>query len=516
VPTGIHSGADRWCSVVAIAVVLAAFGWPVTAHGTPEPISNLEGRELAERLLLQQAAAVARERKIASANEETLFKKLTDKDRALQLALDKARTNAGKLQKVSHDLDQLAKERTELLSRIEQRDRQFAAEVAAYRETVTKLANDPSPERRAALKRYADGDRVGGFAVLDDLAQAEMRGRDAAAKLADAATMRSLTPFALEMHGYGEMKGATLRRRFEQLVALDPGVSQDWLHLSSLYAEAGLRKEAEHAAGQARGAAEEASKLTPNSADAQLDLLVTHLLIGQLAVERLDADAAWTEYGKAQETLLALQTIEPDSERTLRLQMMTRRVSGSLAVSLNRLEIAGNMYSGALDAFQALAERQVRDGALQREAALLHGGAAELAQRQGHLPEAVTLYQQALAILRSLATANPRSLLVKRDLWRGTMELGDAALAAGNEKQALAAYRNGTVIADDIAKADAGSSQAARDAVLSLVKSALVDRSAASRKKAMARLDDLRQSKRLNEKDELVFSELTKPWTTQK
>src|SRR4029077_19281189 len=115
----------------------------------------------------------------------------------------------------------------------EQRDRTLAAEVRAYREEVTKLAESPDPEKQKALQLFADGERTKALAVLDAIADAKRAAHEKAVQkavqIADAAERRPTAWLAMQAHDVGEVTLDQLVTRFEQLTQLDPTMTTDWI-----------------------------------------------------------------------------------------------------------------------------------------------------------------------------------------------------------------------------------------------------------------------------------------------
>src|SRR5262249_37853494 len=151
---------------LALALFASSFlPLPVQGEASPPDLAA-ENRALVERLVLDRAAAVAAAHRSADEREEQLFAELAAKDRRRR---SEQRTRAA----AQAELAQVTAERQKLVAEIAARDRQFAAEIAEYRRQVASIADSPDPRKREALKRYAEGDRKGGFEALVAIQKAE-------------------------------------------------------------------------------------------------------------------------------------------------------------------------------------------------------------------------------------------------------------------------------------------------------------------------------------------------------
>jgi hypothetical protein len=176
---------------------------------------------LVEQLVAERAALLLRERRLADEREQAQLSRFADKDRALRTAELKAADQAKQLSRLELERQKLAAQRKQLVDRLTQRDREVAAEVAAFREAMTASA-DESPAKRAALQRYADGDRVGALAALDMIDQAENQARI----IAHAAKRRGTALLALDAKDHGELQTSDLIQRWLELTQSDPNFVQ--------------------------------------------------------------------------------------------------------------------------------------------------------------------------------------------------------------------------------------------------------------------------------------------------
>ncbi len=241
--------------LAGVLVAGAASTPAAAAPAAAEADRDQADRALIEQLTAARAADLARERKRADDRELEKLEKLEEQDKALRAALAKVSATRAQLDKTRRQRDELARERRALVDELTARDRLLEAEVTAYREAVTKLAETPNAKKRAALQRYADGDRIGGFAVLEDITRAENDARAKTAAIANAANLRELAALAYEMKDRGEKTTAEVVALYEEITKLDAGVMLDWALLSLLHDEAGRLSDAKRAAEAAEGLA---------------------------------------------------------------------------------------------------------------------------------------------------------------------------------------------------------------------------------------------------------------------
>jgi hypothetical protein len=138
-------------------------------------------------------------------------------------------------------------ENSAMVTQIAQRDRDWAAEVAAYREQLTAFVAASSPERLALLRRFAGGDRSGAYPLLLELIDLESRARGAAAEkiaaevrgaaAAQADNDRRLVGIlALDGLGSHEISVQQAMVPWQAIVDSGRGQRSDYLLLSGLWA----------------------------------------------------------------------------------------------------------------------------------------------------------------------------------------------------------------------------------------------------------------------------------------
>lgn len=260
---------------------------------------DADRRFLIEQLTAERAITVARERRLADIEQEQLLELLRAKDRALREAQARAIGNAEELARVRKARDEIARQRRKLVAELAKRDRALAAEVRAYREAVTGIANSPDPNKQTALRRFADGHEREALAHLDVIADAHAK----AANLAQAAERRPTARLALQALDRGKVTIPEVVARFEQLTGLDPGLTSDWIELARLYAEQGRLH-------RARSAAESAQHSLTADANAR-DRWVVRLQLGDIAAEAGDFQMAKARFEESLAIVRKLASTKP-------------------------------------------------------------------------------------------------------------------------------------------------------------------------------------------------------------
>jgi tetratricopeptide (TPR) repeat protein len=417
-------------SLIVAAALVPGIGHASNADNREGPATVLEREQalLIEQLYVDRAAVIARERKIADERELRLLDKYQAKDQELRAALKQVGTSATKLKELQQDREKLAQDRLRLTKDLVARSREFEMELAAYREAVTGIARSPSPEKRDALRRYADGDRKGAYAVLEDITEAENASRMKAARdvanKANAANSRQNCPLALDMKDRGEADTDKVIRCYEEVVAWDKGEPWDWFSLVGLYQESGALPKAQHACEEGLVAVKEKWKAIPDSAEAQRDLSISFDNLGDVAVQAGDLVEARRRYEQALKVREALAKNNPTSAQAQRDLWVSFNKLGDVAVQAGDLVEARRRYEQTLKIGEALAKNNPTSAEAQRDLSVSFEKLGDVAVKAGDLVEARRRYEQALKVREALAKNNPTSAEAQRDLAVSWWKLG--------------------------------------------------------------------------------------------
>ncbi|HEX3475849.1 MAG TPA: hypothetical protein VHT91_12575 [Kofleriaceae bacterium] len=365
--------------MVVVGLVCAAMGraaaQPTAGRAVAGVDSDAERRFLIDQLTADKAITLATARRIADAKQEELHRQLQARDRALRAAEGRASGNAAELARVRKAREQIAAERQALVAALADRDRTLGAEVRAYREAVTGIANSPDPRKQAALQRFADGEQREALADAEVIADADRAARNKANDIADAAERRPWAELALQAHDLGKVTLDEVIAKYEKLTQLDPGVTWDWIYLARLYDDQGRL---------------DAAKNALESADRSLaagdtrDRMVVLDELGDVATKAGDLAGARARYEEGLVICRKLVQANPTSTQAQR----------DVSVSLNKL--------------------------------------GDVAVQAGDLATAQARCEEGLAIRRKLAQADLTSTRAQRDVTLSLDELGDVAVQAGD------------------------------------------------------------------------------------
>jgi len=126
------------------------------------PVSPAE-TDLVRGLEAQFEVGLIRERKLADDRESQLIASAETRLSRARAALDAAK---GEARDSTVELAAARADYAKLAAEVAQTDATARAEIAAYRAEAEGLAAQATPEKLAALQRFADGDRVGAWPVI--------------------------------------------------------------------------------------------------------------------------------------------------------------------------------------------------------------------------------------------------------------------------------------------------------------------------------------------------------------
>src|SRR5436305_5288746 len=438
---------------VLVVALLASSILPASIQAEVSPPDReAENRALVQRLVLDRAAAVAAVQRVADEREERLFAELGVKDRRLR-SEQRTRTAA------QAELAEVTAARQRVVDEIASRDRQFAAEIAEYHRQVASIADSPDPRKREALKRYAEGDRAGGYDDLWEIQEAETK--------AVAAGWREIAAIAQDRKDRGEIGTAKAIKPYEKAQAIDADYTWGWIELRRLYEEAGRLPDARHAAEQALAHApserdravaeselgdvlvvagdlagarqrferclkilEQVAKANPTNAAAQLDLSISLERLGDVLVQAGDLAGARQRFEqdlKISERLAKANPTSADAQRDLSISF---NKLGGVLVASGDLAGARQRFEQDLKLSEQLAKADQTSAAAQRDISVSLGKLGDVLGASGDLVGARQRVEQALKIDEILAKANPTSAAAQRDLSVSLERLGDVLVAS--------------------------------------------------------------------------------------
>jgi tetratricopeptide (TPR) repeat protein len=312
------------------------------------------------------------------------------------------------------------------------KDRDYAVQIGVFRSSVDDIAS--TPEGIKALARFNAGDEVGALAILDKLREANERMRQARAKLEDAAEARRISRLALEAHDRGKLPVAAVIARFEEVVALDPGVVADWFELGVLYRDAGRFPDSKKAADGLMAAAKD----DHDRSIAFSELSTTLLAQADLTGARSAAEQAVALSRRVAATEPKNAELQDTVSRTLISFGEVARRQGDLDAAQAAYQEDIGTWRGRVAADPAnVLDREFLD------VALLH--LADVLFQRSDLRGARIPIEEGLSILRQLAVEFPEKTAYQRRIAVKLMWLSDVLVA--QVKLADARKANAEIIA---------------------------------------------------------------------
>jgi tetratricopeptide (TPR) repeat protein len=303
------------------------------------------------------------------------------------------------------------------------RDREYAAQIAVFRNTVTDIAS--TPDGAQALERFNAGDEVGALAILDKLRAGNEKMRAERLRLEDAAEARRIARLALEARLRGKVTIDTVIARFEEVVKLDPGVAADWVELERMYVETGKLADARRAvdslAAAARGESEHEVAFQERS-----DVLAHQ---GDLVGARSAADAAL----KLSRKLLGESPGDRDKEV---MYSAALQQFGEVARRQGDLAGAETAYGEEVDYARRRASAPTAGDAERHALAsdLLH--LADTLIQRGEMRKAREAIEENISILRALRAGAPDNIRYARQFAVSLMWLSDVLESIGQFSEA--------------------------------------------------------------------------------
>jgi tetratricopeptide (TPR) repeat protein len=448
-----------------IASLLAAMACllmqPPGGFAAPVAAFDLDAaqKDLVDRLVLDRAATLAAAKKRADVREWDLLAQLEQRDKQLRQSLAQKRQSDAEATKTAGELRRVTTEREKLVGDLEARDSAFKTELAEYRRIIAALAASPSPERRQALARYADGDRIGAFPVLEELTRAEETAREKASKAKAAEEYRQLAVLAADMKDRGEKTTEAVLRLWRAAADRDPSDCWTWIFLCRLYEEAGRTREAAKAAAEALRVAD-----TPRNKSVALNTL------GDVQVATGDLAAARKSFEESLQIDRRLAEANPSSAAAQRDVSVSLNKLGDVQVAAGDLAAARKSFEESHQIRRRLAEANPGSAEAQRDVSVSLNKLGDVQVAAGDLAAARKSFEESHQIRRRLAEANPGSAEAQRDVSVSLERLGDVQVAAGDLAAARKSFEESHQILRRLAEANPGSAEAQRDVIVSMVK----------------------------------------------
>lgn len=493
-------------SVRVLALALAAFT-PLSAPpawSQPSVMVQAQAASVAVGLAAQYQATLIRERRLADDREMRL---LAQSEARLQMA--RAQADA-RVAGADAALDAARRDYEALCSQVTTREASLHAEIEAYRAEALGMATRATPERLAALARFADGDRVGAWPVIEELMQASVRARMAAAASAAAGEVREVAALREIMWLNSEATSAQALALWDQAASLDPRHLDTHLRRARLLEDVGQIGQARTALNaalelaatneqrfavntelgrlaMAEGDLERAkaafeaqlpwlrarAQQTPTG-EARRQLVVALNNLGDVLTRQGDPNGAYQAYHEALGLTLTLSREEPASLLLLLDITISNDRIGDLLYAHGMFDRAGPIFQENLDFRRTLLARLPND----RERKLMLAASLErmgdIRSEENNVAAARALFQESLDLRTALATLDPNSAALQADVARTTNMVGDTYRRENNLREARRLYESSLETRRRLAAADPANALLTRDVAYSLQRLGMV------------------------------------------
>lgn len=507
----------------ARVLALSIFASPIAlaASALAQNIAvQTQAAAVAAGLAAQYEATLIRERRLADDRESRLLAEAEARLRQARAQADQRAAGA------EAELISARAQFAELTSQLTAREASLRTEIEAYRAEALNVAARASPDRLAALQRFADGDRVGAWPVIEELTQASVRARMAAASSAAAGEIREIAGLRNIMRINGEANSAQVLELWDQAATLDPRHLDTQLKRAVLLLDMGRLAEA-------RGAAESGLAIAANdderananveigriaiasgdlagakaafeaqlpylrqraAADAQgkRDLVVALNNLGDVLTRQGDPNAAYRAYHEALGLTLELSRAEPDSQLLQTDITISNDRIGDLFYAHGMYDRAGPIFQENLDFRRRFLERSPGD--VDRKLLLCASleRMGDIRSQERNFPAARALFEESLAMRTALAAADPSSIAYQANVARTTNMVGDTYREEGNLGEARRRYQASLEARRRMAAADPNNALLTRDVAYSLQRLGLTEQNAGNRDAARGHFNEAR------------------------
>ncbi len=430
-------------SLSSVALVLGLLVSGAASLAQPSVAAQADREAVIRGLQATYEVALIRERKLADDRETALIG-------ALEARLKQARASAqaarGQSQAALAELAAARADYVRLAAQLTDRNASIQADVAAYHAQVQVAAAKASPEKLAALQRFADGDRLGAWPQIAALAATEDKAPGATVA-SRAASLRQLAALRDVMRAHGEATTADVLALYDQAADLDPS------HFATHIARARLAHDLGDLA-RAKAAAEQAARVATTEGERAL----AYRWVGEQASGQGDFAAAADDYRQA--LAILRRAAANDASATTQSSLASAlQDQGDLLVQTGDFKGARASYDEGLAIRQRLADADPANAGLQDLVASFFQRIGDLDEKVGDLAGARTALEQALAIRQRLSASDPSNTDLQYFLSGILRRVGDLALKQGDLATARTDYQQCLTIRRRLSAANPASAQ---------------------------------------------------------
>ena len=427
-------------ALLASLTVLAA-GVPTPTLAVTVAAVEADRQVLVQGLQAQYEVALIRERKIADDRETQLIGSLEARLKSARAQADAAKGDA---HAANAALALARADYAKLAAQIAQKDPATQNDVAAYQTQAETVAAQATPQKLAALQRFADGDRVGAWPIIQSLTNAELASVGPAQQARD---LRQLAQLRDVMRAHGEATTADVLDLYDRAAALDPSHFRTQVERVRLARDSGDLIRAKAAATQAL-----------NVATTDVERAAALRLVGEIASDQHDYAAAKPALEQALAIFQRLAASDPTPANQGEVAWVLQD-EGDLLVLNSAYNGARAAFSDSLAIRQRLAAADPTDAALQDYIGSDYQRLGDLDEKLGDLKGARTDFGAGLAVRQKILAADPTNTDLQYYVSAFLRRLGDLAEKQGDLPGARKAYEDCLAIRQRLSAANPSSAQ---------------------------------------------------------
>ncbi len=433
-------GGRKSLAPVAMVAVLA-IGNPTPTLAMPAAAVESDRQALVQGLQAQYEIALIRERKIADDRETQLIATLETRLKAARAQADAAKGDA----RAANAALVLARaDYARLATRIAQKDPATQSDVAAYQAQAETVAAQASPQKLAALQRFADGDRLGAWPIIQSLTDAAIKSAGPAQQARD---LRQLAELRAVMRAHGEATTAEVLDLYDRAAALDPS------HFKTQVERVRLARDSGDLV-RARAAAAQALNISTNDGERA----AAQRMVGEIATDQHDYAAAKPALEQALAIFRRLAASDPTAANQGEVAWVLQD-QGDLLVLNSAYNAARAALSESLAIRQRLATADPTDASLQDYIGSDYQRLGDLDEKLGNLKGARADFEAGLAVRQKISAADPTNTDLQYYASAFLRRLGDLAEKQGDLAGARKAYEDCLAIRQRLSATDPSSAQ---------------------------------------------------------
>jgi tetratricopeptide (TPR) repeat protein len=217
-----------------------------------------------------------------------------------------------------------------------------------------------------------------------------------------------------------------------------------YVNLGDVYLDAdGRVQDSIHMYHLARDNAARRAEADPRDAQAQRDLSVSFINLGDVSLQTGDAATALQFYSDSLDIRKKLADADPSNAQAQRALSVSFNKLGDVSLQTGDAAAALQFYSDSLDNFKKLAAADPSNAQAQRDLSVSFNKLGDVSFQTGDAAAALQFYSDGLEISKKLAAADPSNTEAQTDLFVSNWRLGKLEQERTRYAEAIAWFRKG-------------------------------------------------------------------------